>query len=54
MKTIELTDPEISCVYSLIIERQRSGEYSGSREQYYKRIESIINKLEQAYNKDKS
>ena len=54
MKTIKLTDPEISCIYSLVIERQREGSYSGSKKQYYERIESILNKLEKAYNEDKN
>lgn len=54
MKTLKLTDPEISCIYSLVIERQREGSYSGDKKQYYERIESILNKLEKAYNEDKN
>lgn len=50
MKTIKLTDAEISTIYSLVRHRQIEGSYSGNKEQYYKRIESILHKLECAHN----
>lgn len=48
-KAIKLTDAEISLVYSLVIHRKHEGSYAGNKDQYYKRVQSVLDKLEAVY-----
>lgn len=49
MNAIKLTDAEMSLVYSLVIHRKHEGSYAGNKDQYYKRVQSVLDKLESAY-----
>jgi hypothetical protein len=53
MKTIRLTDAEISHIHFLIHVRQMDGAYYGDKEQFIKREMAIFQKLGQKFIKKK-
>lgn len=53
MKSIKLTDAEISTIYSLVRDRQIDGSHYGNKEAFHKQIESILHKFECAHNNAK-
>ena len=48
MISIKLNSDEISILYDLLKDRQEKGSYFGNKEQYYKGIQSILDKLSKA------
>lgn len=54
MITIKLTDSEMSCIYSLVKTEKDAGIYAGNKGYYYKRIQSILDKLEKARSQEKN
>lgn len=49
---VRLTLPEINTLATLVEERIEDGSYYGNREHYYRRIETIKEKLEYAVDRE--
>lgn len=48
MIALKLKETELNLIYELLKERQREGSYYGNKEMYYKRLNTIITKVESA------
>ena len=49
-----LTEAEINHLENLLLQEKEEGSYYGNKEQYYKRIDRLLKKLEQMYNKNQT
>jgi hypothetical protein len=47
MSQIKFTHPEIIMIYNTIVDLKQSRVYCGNKEHFDKRVESIINKIDQ-------